>query len=100
LALGSYRDTDEVNALSAGDWAVLGFAAIYSAVGLLVRRRAARHFRPGVSAWTRRGIGWGMLRSENYTEDGQRARRLLVILWLGALPAFVLVAWLISKIGR
>jgi hypothetical protein len=79
---------------------VVGFAAVYSAVGLLVWRRAARHLRPEVPAWTRLGLGWGMLRSDNYTAEGQGARRLLVILWLGALPAFVLIVWLISKTGR
>jgi hypothetical protein len=86
--------------LSKGEWAVLAFAAIYFAVGFGARQRAARHFRPGVSAWTRRGIGWGMLRSDNYTEEGQAARRLLVILWLAALPAFVFVVWLLSQSGR
>ena len=81
-------------------WAMFAFVAIYLAVGLWARRRAARHFRPGVSAWTRRGVGWGMLRSDNYTEEGQSARRLVVTLWLGALPVLMLVAWLFSSSGR
>jgi hypothetical protein len=86
--------------LSTGDWSVVGLTAIYFAIALLVRQRAARHFRPGVSVWTRRGVGWGMLRRDNYTEEGQSARRWLVGLWLGALPLFVLLVWLLNKMGR
>jgi hypothetical protein len=86
--------------LSKGEWWVLVFAAIYLTVGFWARQRAARHFRPGVSAWTRRGVGWGMLRRDNYTEEGQLTRRVLAILWLAALPAFVVVVWLLSQSGR
>ena len=86
--------------MRAGDWLVVGLATIYTVIGLLVRHRAARYFRPGVSAWTRRGIGWGMLRRDNYTEEGQSAHRWLVGLWLGALPLFLLLVWLITVVDR
>ena len=86
--------------MSARDWSVIGLAVIYSAIALLIRHRAARHFRPGVSAWTRRGVGWGMLRRDNYTMEGQSARRWLVGLWIGAVPLFVVLVWLLTGIDR
>lgn len=82
------------------DWSVFGFVAIYSAVGLLVRHRAARHFKPGVSAATRLGMGWGMFRRDSYTEEGQSARRWLAVLYLGALPTFMLIAYMLSPLAR
>ena len=82
------------------DWNVFGFVAIYSAVGLLVRHRAARHFKPGVSAAARLGIGWDMFRRDSYTEEGQSARRWIVVLYLGALPLFMLIAYLLSALAR
>ena len=86
--------------MSARDWSVIGLAVIYNAIFFLVRHRAARHFQPGVSFWTRRGIGWGMLRRDTYTEQGQSARRWLVGLWVGALPLFMLLVWLLTSIDR
>jgi hypothetical protein len=86
--------------LSIDDWKVLAFVAIYSTACLLVRRRAARHFKPGVSAATRLGIGRGMFRRASYTEKGQSARSWLVILYVGALPLFMLLVFLLSMRGR
>jgi hypothetical protein len=86
--------------LSIDDWKIWAFVAIHSTACLLVRRRAARHFKPGVSAATRLGIGWGMLRRASYTEKGQSARSWLVILYVGALPLVMLIKFLLSPRGR
>ena len=86
--------------MTAGDATVVGCAVLYNAVCLVAWRRAARHYRPGLSGWTRFGVGVGLLRTESYTEEGQPARRLLLALMWCALPLFALLVWLLAYLRR
>ena len=77
-----------------GEIAVIGFWIAYAAVWLGVWLRAARHYRRDISAAARLGIGLGFLRRENYTAEGQPYRRVLIWMYLAALPLMVTWAWL------
>ena len=77
-----------------GEIAVIGFLIVYCAVWLGVWLRAARHYRRDISGATRLGIGLGFLRRESYTAEGQPYRRVLVGMYLAALPLMVTWAWL------
>jgi hypothetical protein len=76
------------------DVAVTLFAVAYNLFGFWVWRRAARYYRRGAPLGARLGLGWGMLRAENYAAEGQRARRQLVAVYVAAVPAFLAWIWL------
>jgi hypothetical protein len=74
--------------------AVIAFVIGYNVWGFWMWRRAARFRRPGLSLYARLGLGFSLFRADNYTADGQRARRQLVLVYAAALPALLLWIWL------
>jgi hypothetical protein len=79
--------------------AVLIFVVGYNLLGLWAWRRAARFRRRGLSAYARLGLGLSLFRADNYTAEGQPARRRLVVVCAAALPAFLLWLWLWARIA-
>jgi hypothetical protein len=74
--------------------AVITFMIGYNLWGLWLWRRAARFRKPGVSLYARLGLGLSVFRADNYTAEGQRARRQLVFAYAAGLPALLLWIWL------
>jgi hypothetical protein len=79
--------------------AVLAFVVGYNLLGLWAWRRAARFRRPGLSAYARLGLGLSLFRADNYTAEGQPARRRLVLVYAAALPALLLWLWISTLIA-